>query len=159
MTGDTGDKRGYGVRNMNRGGPGLFEKVTGHFANGAAVDDFDAATQTFLSVQDNIQRILNSRRNGLLHLPDYGLDDLTEVYRDLPASTLRVKRVMEQTLLTYEPRLKGVDIEIADAQPGMLLSFTMVCHLHQAGLVRFGTHFLPDGKARLTLIKGEASRY
>lgn len=144
---------------MNRGGPGLFEKVTGHFAGGAAVDDFDAATQTFLSVQDNIQRILNSRRNGLLHLPDYGLDDLTEVYRDLPSSTLRLKRVMEHTLLKYEPRLKAIDIEIAEAEPGILLSFTMTCHLHQAGLVRFGTHFLPDGKTRLTLVNSGMGRY
>ncbi|HET7332490.1 type VI secretion system baseplate subunit TssE [Dyella sp.] len=144
---------------MNRGGPGLFEKVTGHLANGAAVDDFDAATQTFLSVQDNIQRILNSRRNGLLHVPDYGLDDLTEVYRDLPASTLRLKRVMEHTLLKYEPRLKAIDIEIAQIERDMLLSFTMTCHLHQTGLVRFGTHFLPDGKTRLTLLKSEMERY
>lgn len=143
---------------MSRGGPGLFEKVTGHFANGAPTDDFDAATQTFLSVQDNIQRILNSRRNGLLHLPDYGLDDLTEIYRDLPASTLRLKRVMEHTLLKYEPRLKAIDIEIDDTQPGMLLSFTMTCHLHQTGLVRFGTHFQPDGKTRLMLLRGERDR-
>lgn len=144
---------------MSRGGPGLFEKITGYFANGAAVDDFDAGTQTFLSVQDNIQRILNSRRKGLLHLPDYGLDDLTEVYRDLPASTLRLRRVMERTLLKYEPRLKNVDIEIAEVEPGMLLSFTMICHLHEAGLVRFGTHFLPDGKTRLTLLRSEPGRH
>ncbi|RDS83879.1 type VI secretion system baseplate subunit TssE [Dyella monticola] len=143
---------------MNRSGPGLFEKITGHFANGTAVDDFDPATQTFLSVQDNIQRILNSRRNGLLHIPDYGLDDLTEVYRDLPASTLRLKRVMEQTLLKYEPRLKAIDIEIADAQPGVLLNVMLTCHLQQTGLVRFGTHFLPDGKTRLTLLKSELER-
>lgn len=143
---------------MNRGGPGLFEKVTGHFADGTSVEAVDPATQMFLSVQDNIQRILNSRRKGLLHVPDYGLDDLTEVYRDLPASTLRLKRVMEHALLTYEPRLKAVDIEVGDAEPGMLLSFTMTCHLHQAGLVRFGTHFLPDGKTRLTLLKSERDR-
>ena len=143
---------------MSWGGPGLFEKITGHFANGVMVDDFDAATQTFLSVMDNIQRILNSRRNCLLHMPDYGLDDLTEVYRDLPASTLRLKRVMEQTLLKYEPRLKAIDIEIADAEPGMLLSFMLTCHLQQAGLVRFGTHFFPDGKTRLILLKNELER-
>ena len=143
---------------MNRGGPGLFEKVTGHFVGGAAVDDFDATTQTFLSVQDNIQRIFNSRRKGLLHLPDYGLDDLTEVYRDLPASPLRLKRVLEHTLLKYEPRLKAIDIALAEAEPGVLLSATMTCHLHQTGLVRFGTHFMPDGKTQLTLLKSGRER-
>jgi type VI secretion system protein len=140
-------------------GPGLFELITGHFACGAAIDDFDAATQMFLSVQDNVQRILNSRRCALLHLPDYGLDDLSQVYKDLPASTLRLKRLMESTLLVYEPRLKAIDIEVAEPDLGILLSFTMTCHLHQAGLVRFGTHFLPDGKTQLTLLKSEMDRY
>ncbi|ANB74862.1 type VI secretion system baseplate subunit TssE [Paraburkholderia phytofirmans] len=143
---------------MTRGGPGLFEVVTGHFANGASIEDFGAATQSFLSVQDNIQRILNSRRNGLAHLPDYGLDDLSEIYRHLPSSAHKLRHMIETTLLKYEPRLKSVDITIEDTEPGMLLSFTMSCRLHQTGLVRFGTHFTPDGQTRLTLLKSEHDR-
>lgn len=143
---------------MTRGGPGLFEAVTGHFANGAAVDDFDGATQTFLSVQDNIQRILNSRRNGLAHLPDYGLDDLSEIYRHLPSSAHKLRGAIEATLLKYEPRLEAIDIDIEDTEPGMLLSFTMSCHLRQAGLVRFGTHFTPDGQTRLTMLNADHDR-
>jgi len=143
---------------MTRGGPGLFEAVTGHFANGAAIDDFDAATQTFLSVQDNVQRILNSRRNGLAHLPDYGLDDLSEIYRHLPSSAHKLRHAIEVTLLKYEPRLRSIDIAIEDTEPGMLLSFTMSCYLHQAGLVRFGTHFTPDGQTRLRMLKADHDR-
>ncbi|WP_029048417.1 type VI secretion system baseplate subunit TssE [Cupriavidus sp. amp6] len=135
------------------GGPGLFEAVTGYFANGVGVDEFDATTQTFLSVQDNIQRILNSRRGCLAHLPDYGLGDLSRIYRHLPASAHTLRREIETTLLKYEPRLKAIDIEIDETEPGMLLSFTMSCHLHQTGLVRFGTHFTPDSKTRLTLLQ------
>src|ERR1700684_1192608 len=129
---------------MTRGGPGLFEAVTGHFANGARIDGYDAATQTLLSVQDNIQRILNSRRNGLAHLPDYGLDDLSEIYRHLPSSAHKLRHAIEATVLKYEPRVRAIDIDIWETDPGMLLSFTMVCHLHQEGLVRFGTHFTTD---------------
>lgn len=143
---------------MTRGGPGLFETVTGHFANGAPIDDFDASTQAFLSVQDNIQRILNSRRNGLVHLPDYGLDDLSEIYRHLPSSAHRLRRAIEATLLKYEPRLQAIDIDIEDTEPGMLLSFTMSCHLYQTGLVRFGTHFTPDGQTRLKMLKADHDR-
>lgn len=143
---------------MTRGGPGLFEAVTGHFANGAAVDDFDLATQTFMSVQDNIQRILNSRRNGLVHLPDYGLDDLSEIYRHLPSSAHKLRSAIEATLLQYEPRLEAIDIVIEDTEPGMLISFTMSCHLRQAGLVRFGTHFTPDGRTRLKMLNAERDR-
>jgi type VI secretion system protein len=145
-------------RNMSRGGPGLFEMVTGHFANGAAVDDFDAQTQTFFSVQDNIQRILNSRRNGLAHLPDYGLDDLSEIYRHLPSSSHKLRRAIEVTLLKYEPRLASIEIDIEDTEPGMLLSFTMICHLRQTGLVRFGTHFAPDGQTRLKMLAADHDR-
>ncbi|WP_043420989.1 type VI secretion system baseplate subunit TssE [Cupriavidus basilensis] len=143
---------------MTRSGPGLFEAVTGYFANGVAVDDFDAATQTFLSVRDNIQRILNSRRGSLAHLPDYGLGDLSRIYRHLPASTHTLKREIESTLLRYEPRLKSIGIAIEETEPGMLLSFTMSCQLHRAGLVRFGTHFMPDGQTRLKLLKAERDR-
>lgn len=143
---------------MSRGGPGLFEAVTGHFANGAAIDDFDAATQTFLSIQDNVQRVLNSRRNGLAHLPDYGLDDLSEIYRHLPSSAHKLRHAIEATLLKYEPRLQSIDIVIEETEPGMLLSFTMSCHLHRAGLVRFGTHFTPDGQTRLRMLKADHDR-
>jgi type VI secretion system protein len=139
----------------SRGGPGLFEALTGHFANGSALAEFDSPVQTFLSVQDNLQRILNSRRNGLAHLPDYGIADLSTIYRHLPACAQTLKREIEATLLKYEPRLKSLDIAIADTEPGMVLSFTMSCQLHRAGLVRFGTHFTPDGRTRLKLQERE----
>lgn len=138
---------------MTHGGPGLFEAITGFFANGVAIDEFDAATQTFLSVQDNIQRILNSRRGCLAHLPDYGLGDLSLIYRHLPASAHILKREIETTLLRYEPRLKSIDIALEVPESGMLLSFVMTCHLQHAGLVRYGTHFMPDGRTRLILLR------
>jgi type VI secretion system protein len=135
---------------MTRGGPGLFEALTGHFANGDPIGSHDRNTQTFLSVQDNIQRILNSRRNGLAHLPDYGLGDLSKIYRHMPASAHTLRREIEGTLLKYEPRLKSIDIAPVDPEDGMLLSFTMTCELHHGGLVRYGTYFTPEGQARLT---------
>ncbi|MDE1180301.1 type VI secretion system baseplate subunit TssE [Paraburkholderia sp.] len=139
-------------------GPGLFEAITGHFANGASIDSFDAATQMFLSVQDNLQRILNSRRCGLAHVPDYGLGDLSEIYRHLPSSAHQLRREIEMTLLKYEPRIKSIDIVIEATEPGMLLTFTLDCQLYRAGLVRFGTHFMPDGRTRLTLLKAARDR-
>lgn len=135
---------------MTRGGPGLFEAVTGHFANGDPIAMHSRNQQTFLSVRDNIQRILNSRRNSLAHLPDYGLGDLSKIYRHMPASAHTLQREIEGTLLKYEPRLKSIEISAAEPEGDMLLSFTMSCVLHQAGLVRYGTHFTPEGQTRLT---------
>lgn len=142
-----------------RTGPGLFERITGHFADGSAVNDFTPEEQTFLSVRDNIERILNSRRRSLAHLPDFGLDDLSEIYRHLPSSTHRLRNAIESTLLKYEPRLKAIDIDVHAPEPGMMVSFTMACHLHQEGLVRFDTVFAPDGKTRLKMLHAALDRY
>jgi type VI secretion system protein len=82
---------------MTRGGPGLFEAVTGHFANGDPIGLHGRNQQTFLSVRDNIQRILNSRRESLAHLLDYGLGDLSKIYRHMPASAHTLQREIEGT--------------------------------------------------------------
>ncbi len=140
-------------------GPGLLERITGYFADGSAVRDFTPQTQTFLSVRDNIERILNTRRGSLAHLPNFGLDDLSEIYRHLPASVQRLRRAIEAALLDYEPRLRAVDIEVQIPEPGMTVMFTLSCHLHREGLVRFDTVFVPDGKTRLILLQAALDRY
>ncbi|MFC0401248.1 type VI secretion system baseplate subunit TssE [Paraburkholderia rhizosphaerae] len=142
-----------------RTGAGLFERITGHFADGSAIRDFSPEEQTFLSVRDNIERILNSRRRSLAHLPDCGLDDLSEIYRHLPASTHKLRHAIETTLLKFEPRLKAVEIEVHSEEPGMTLGFTMACHLRREGLVRFDTVFTPNGRTRLRMLQAAPDRY
>jgi type VI secretion system protein len=145
--------------NTKRTGPGLFERITGHFADGSRTSDFSPEDQTFFSVRDNIERILNSRRRSLAHLPDYGLDDLSEIYRHLPSSTHRLRHAIEATLLKYEPRLKAVGIEVHTPEPGMTVGFTMACELHQEGMVRFDTVFTPDGKTQLRMRQAALDKY
>ncbi|WP_345812109.1 type VI secretion system baseplate subunit TssE [Paraburkholderia sp. PREW-6R] len=127
-------------------GPSLYDMLLGHI-DGEALDDHSDHTLEILSVQANVRRILNTRAGALKHIPDYGLPDLTHVYRNLPASVHDLRNQMESTLLKFEPRLRSVGIEINDnPDPGLLASFTMVCHLKKAGLVRFGTYFEPPGR-------------
>jgi type VI secretion system protein len=87
----------------------------------------------------------------------YGLPDLTEIYKNLPASVHDLRAQVENTLLKFEPRLRSVGIEISDnADPGLLVSFTMVCHLRKAGLVRFGTFFEPPRRMRVERLPNPA---
>lgn len=130
-------------------GGSLFELLTGHFADGTPLDAFEARTQTIVSVMDNIQRILNSRAGSLSHLPDYGLPDLTTIYRELPASAHRLRDIIQATLLRYEPRIRAIDIELQPVDASATLVYTLVCHLKEAGLVRFGTWFTPEGRVEL----------
>ncbi|AKC68522.1 type VI secretion system baseplate subunit TssE [Pandoraea oxalativorans] len=126
-------------------GPSLYDVLLGHI-DGESIHLHDDRTLEILSVQRNVQRILNTRAGALKHLPDYGLPDLSMIYRALPASASELQAQLEKTLLVYEPRIGRVEVApVTDADPGILMSFEMTVHLRKAGLVRFGTYFEPRG--------------
>lgn len=133
-------------------GPSLYEKLLGTFADGVEIEQTDERTQVLLSVMDNIRVILNSRQGALKHIPGYGMPDLTLVYRHLPASAHLLKQHISQTLLQYETRLKSVEVELKTPKQDELLCYELVCHLKQAGLVRFGTYFTPEGPVKIKRI-------
>ncbi|AOI90134.1 type VI secretion system baseplate subunit TssE [Burkholderia pseudomultivorans] len=138
-------------------GPSLYDMLLGHIG-GEPLDAYDDRTLECLSVQHNVRRILNTRAGALKHLPDYGLPDLTNIYKALPASAHLLKSQMEATLLKYESRIRAIDVEILENDdPGVLVSFEMTCHLKKAGLVRFGTYFEPPGRMRVERRQQEKS--
>ena len=63
----------------------------------------DAACQ---SVRDHLQRLLNSRRGSLVHLPDYGMPDIAALYLALPYSRDQIITSLRQSVSLYEPRLQ-----------------------------------------------------
>ncbi|WP_294613289.1 type VI secretion system baseplate subunit TssE [uncultured Gilliamella sp.] len=128
----------------------LYDILYGYFESGIAIDDVAENEHTIISVMDNIERILNSRAGTIKHMPDYGLPDMSKIFQALPSSAFVLMRAMEQTLLTYEPRLSSIDINISEKNNDtMILAYELVCHLKEVGLVRYGTYFMPDGKTRL----------
>ncbi|MGH8779848.1 type VI secretion system baseplate subunit TssE [Paraburkholderia sp.] len=132
-------------------GPSLYDMLLGHIG-GVPLGTYDDRTLEILSIQQNIARVLNTRAGSLKHLPDYGLPDLTNVYQALPASAHLLKKQMEFTLLRYEPRIRAIDIDLDDVpDPGLKISYVMICHLKKAGLVRFGTYFEPPGRLRVDI--------
>jgi len=127
-------------------GPSLYDMLLGQIG-GESLDLHDDQTLECLSVQQNVRRILNTRAGALKHLPDYGLPDMTNIYKALPSSAHALRQQMEATLLKYEPRIRAIEIDILEnGDPGVLVSFEMTCHLEKAGLVRFGTYFEPPGR-------------
>lgn len=129
-------------------GPSLYDMLLGHI-DGEPLDGHDDNTLEILSVLENLRRILNTRAGTLKHLPDYGLPDLSTIYRNLPASAHQLKAQMEVTLLVYEPRIRSIELDVLPTENGMLVSYEMRCHLRKHGLVRFGTHYEPQGRTRL----------
>ncbi|MCA6220126.1 type VI secretion system baseplate subunit TssE [Photorhabdus antumapuensis] len=126
--------------------PSLYEMLTRHFNGELDIDQISPRDQVILSVLNNMQRILNSRAGSLAHLPDYGLPDLNTILQALPASSQRLVTTIEQTLLTYEPRLKQIRVTLLPQLEPAHLRYDIKAELKGVGLVRFSTEFVPEGQ-------------
>ncbi len=130
-------------------GPSLYDSLFGYFHSGMAINEIDERMQTIISVMDNIERILNSRAGVVKHIPDYGLPDMSMIYQALPSSAYDLMHAMKNALIKYEPRLSDVEIALLKNEDKMVLSYELICHFKEGGLVKYGTYFTPDGKAHM----------
>ena len=98
-------------------------------------------SDTESSVTQHLARMLNTRQGSCLTCPDYGLIEVSEVLYDFPDAIGIMQRALKNTIQTYEPRLKNVQVRHLKSDLGneMMLSFEITAQLH-----------LPDGR-RLSL--------
>ena len=133
--------------------PSLYEILYGNFAGGLELNQVSEEEQLILSVLDNMQRILNTRAGSLKHLPDYGLPDMTNILQGMPGTAHQLMRVLSDVLLKYDPRLKRIEVVMQEqTQPGEL-RYAIDAELKGAGLVRYGTTFMPEGRVLLRHLK------
>ena len=133
--------------------PSLYETLFGNFTGGLDMCQISEQNQVILSVLDNMQCILNCRAGSLTHLPDYGLPDITTILQGMPGTAHQLMRVLSDVLLKYEPRIKRVDVTMQEqTQPGKL-HYVIDAELKDAGLVRYGTTFMPEGRVLLRHLK------
>lgn len=64
-----------------------------------------------LSIIENLRMILTTRRGSILHLPDFGISDILQIYlaSDNPVESL--KQEIKDVILKYEPRISEVQIQ------------------------------------------------
>lgn len=133
--------------------PSLYEMLFGNFAGGIDLHQVSEENQVILSVLDNMQCILNTRAGTLNHLPDYGLPDMTKILQGMPGTAHMLIETLSAVLLKYEPRLKSLTVQLLEQmQPGEL-RYAIDAELKGAGLVRYGTEFMPEGKILLRHLK------
>jgi len=63
------------------------------------------------SIIENLTMILQTRRGSVLHLSDFGIPDIVQVYIDSGYSFEQLKRYISETILKYEPRVSKVMVE------------------------------------------------
>lgn len=133
--------------------PSLYDMLYGNVAGGLELHHLSEEEQLILSVLDNMQRILNCRAGTLKHLPDYGVPDMTKILQGMPGTAHQLTAILSDVLLRYEPRLKSLDVVLLEqTQPGEL-RYAIDAELHEAGLVRYGTEFMPEGRVLLRHLK------
>lgn len=86
------------------------------------------------SVTQHLSRMLNTRQGSCLTCPDYGLIEVSEVLYDFPDAIGIMQRALKNTIQTYEPRLKNVQVRHlkSDVASEMVLQFEITAQLHLA---------------------------
>jgi type VI secretion system protein len=89
------------------------------------------------AIIEHLRRMLSTKAGSAKTCPDYGVPDITHLLHDMGEAIATIQRSVKQSIQTYEPRLKNVQVrpmkvEVA-GQVGMMFEIT-------------GHIMMPDGK-------------
>jgi type VI secretion system protein len=89
------------------------------------------------AVSAHLSQMLNTRQGASLTCPDYGLIEVSEVLYDFPDAVGIVQRALKNSIQSYEPRLKNVQVRHIKNEYAheMTLQFEITAQLN-----------LPDGR-------------
>ena len=99
---------------------GLFRRIANNQLEGKHSD-----------IIDNINNILNSKRDFSSYLKDFGINDFSH-YTCRNDIINAVMKEVEESILHHEPRIKVITMEqIAESEP-FRMSFRMECEVHNS---------------------------
>ena len=129
---------------------GLFESLTGHFLDNTPIDAVPIKNRRVISLMDHLNRLFNTREGSLTHLKDYGLPDISEIYRKMPHGIEELQEAIKRAVEAYEPRMQRVKVVPRDAEGDKFkLVFIISGELKGGGMVRFQTTFTSMGNSSI----------
>lgn len=134
---------------------GLFESLTGEFLDGTPIESVPQQIRKVVSVMDHLNRLFNTRQGTVSHLKDYGLPDVSELYRRMPDGVEELREAITTTVQRYEPRLTNVRVinRGTDARDHTL-GFVITAKLKNDGAqVRFQTTFTSLGDSFISPLR------
>lgn len=121
---------------------GVYDVLVDRFADGRPIGAVPEDEHELQSIISNLNYLFATRAGSLDHLPDYGLPDITEIYRDIPDSVLKLQVAIKSAAEKYEPRLRRIRVEHQRSDPySMRLVFLISGELRNKTTVRFETTF------------------
>ncbi len=77
-------------------------------------DKFSEDQKISLSIIENLRMILSTRKGSVVHLPDFGMPDILQLYMDYGDPIEELKNDLHDVILKYEPRIGEVRFEETD---------------------------------------------
>jgi type VI secretion system protein len=135
----------------------LFEKLADQYADGTPISAVPAEQRRAKSIADHLWRMFNTRQGAIPHLPDYGLPDITEIYRKLPASLKELETTILSLANKYEPRLERVRIRPLPTNPSEFrLNFELSATVRNGERISFQTSFHTSGETQVQPLRARS---
>jgi type VI secretion system protein len=102
------------------------------------------------SVLEHLRVLLNTRQGESPTVPDYGVPDITDLVHTLPAGIAGLTRALRDTILSYEPRLKNVNVKHVPSDEPLVLRFEITARLVEGNkVVKMQTRVRAGGKVEV----------
>lgn len=101
----------------------LYDILIGQFASEALnIDETDFTELDSLSEEqklrssiiENLRMVLSTRQGSVLHLPDFGMPDILQLYFNSNFSIDPIRKEIKKVILKYEPRIADVEVHKTD---------------------------------------------
>jgi type VI secretion system protein len=91
---------------------GLFEKLLGPVPGSGTTFSVPWVGDP---IRHHLMMLLNTRRGSLIHMPDYGMPDVSSYYSDYPGSLAELRAAVASLIEKYETRLANVEIKLLES--------------------------------------------
>jgi type VI secretion system protein len=124
----------------------LFDSFVGAFMDGTSIENVPMADRILWSIRDNLTRLFSAREGLQPHLRDFGLPDISEIYRQMPHGIERLREAMEMAIAHYEPRLTRVSVAYNENKGNpFTFTFAVSGEIAGKGRVTFATNLSTTG--------------
>ncbi len=91
---------------------GFLEQIAGR----SLIDPYGhPPSSLYEAIKDHLVVLLNTRRGSVLHLDDFGLPDLSDIYKGYPESLHYLGAEIKRTIEKYEPRIIQLKVELVSS--------------------------------------------
>lgn len=96
-------------------------------------DSFDGLTEDQKlrnSIIENLRMVLSARQGSVLHLPDFGMPDILQMYFESGNTIDPLKKELHDVILKYEPRISEVMVQHSEFdQETMRISIKIIASI------------------------------